>query len=90
MDYINNDIKIIYTNSELCSHNLNHIYILSSYICYYGKFQIDVIDLRLTEIFNEVERKINEKKINPNDFNNIIEYIYNIVFPDNNDINAGY
>ena len=90
LDYINNDIKIIDINSELCSHNLNHIYILSSYICYYGKFQIDVIDLRLTEIFNEVERKINEKKINSNDFNNIIEYIYNIVFPDNNDINAGY
>ena len=86
LEYINNDINDTDVNSELCSINMKHIFLLSAFICYYGKFQIDVIDLRLTEIFNEVEREVNEKKLTSNNFDNIIDYICNIVFKDKNDI----
>ena len=80
LEYINNNIDINSFNSNLCDLYLRNIYHLSEYLCYYGKFQMDVIDLRLTEIFYEVEREIKENHLNPNDFSNIIEYIYNLVF----------
>ena len=86
LEHINN-IDIDCINFDLCNINLKIIYFLSEYLCYYGKFQMDVIDLRLTEIFSEVERMINENKLNPNDFSDIIEYIFNIVFEDKTDIN---
>ena len=86
MEYFNNNINNDSVNSELCNLNLRYIYNLSEYLCYYGKFQIDVIDLRLTEIFSEVEREINEQNLNPNDFDNIVKYIYDLVFPDKIDI----
>ena len=80
-DYINN-INIGSINLELCLSNLKHIYNLSEYFCFKGKFQIDIIDLRLSEIFLELEKDINDNIINSNDFNDIIEYLYNKVFPD--------
>ena len=85
LEYINN-IDIDGINLDLCILNLKIIYFLSEYLCYYAKFQIDIIDLRLTEIFSEVERMISENKLNPNDFSEIIEYIFNIVFEENTDI----
>jgi hypothetical protein len=86
LEHINN-IDIDCINFDLCGLNLKSIYLLSEYLCYYGKFQMDVIDLRLTEIFSEVERMINENKLNPNDFSDIMEYIFNIVFEEKTDIN---
>ena len=86
LEYINNNIDKDTINYELCFTNLKYIYNLSEYICHYGKFQIDVIDLRLSEIFSEVEKEINSHNLSSNDFNNIIEYIYNKVFPDKIDI----
>ena len=78
-EWINNiDIELI--NYELCVANLRKIYILSEYLCYYGKFQMDIIDLRLTEIFVNVEKEIKNNKINPKDFGDILEYIYNNIF----------
>ena len=78
-EWINNiDIELI--NYELCVANLRKIYILSEYLCYYGKFQMDIIDLRLTEIFVNVEKEIKNNKINPKDFGDILEYIYNNLF----------
>ena len=85
LEYINN-IDIDCINLDLCILNLKIIYFLSEYLCYYSKFQIDIIDLRLTEIFSEVERMISENKLNSNDFSEIIEYIFNIVFEENTDI----
>ena len=51
------------------------------YICYKGKFQIDIIDLRLSEIFLNVENEINKKVINPNSFDEILNFIHNNIFP---------
>ena len=86
-EYIKNKIENDEINYDLCFANIKYIYNLSEYLCYYGKFQIDVIDLRLTEIFSEVEREIKENRLKPNDFSNILEYIYNnIVFLNKIDI----
>ena len=79
-DFINS-IDTDSINFELCHKNLKSIYNLSEYLCYYGKFEIDVIDLRLAEMLLELENKINENEINSNDFNDIIEYLYNEFFP---------
>ena len=79
IEYINNiDIELI--NYELCIANLKKIYTLSEYLCFYGKFQMDIIDLRLSEIFLNVEKEINNKKIGSKDFSEIITYIYNSLF----------
>ena len=86
LEYINNNIDKDNINYELCFANLKYIYNLSEYICHYGKFQIDVIDLRLSEIFSEVEREINSHNLSSNDFNSVIEYIYNKVFPEKIDL----
>ena len=85
MEYINNNIDTDMINFDLCSQNLKYIYNTAEYICHYCKFQIDVIDLRLSELFLEVEREINENNLSSSDFNGIIEYIYNIVFPEKED-----
>ena len=90
MEYINNNIDIKTVNFELCSMNMKYISNIAEYICQYSKFQIDVIDLRLSELFSEVEREINENNLTPNDFNGIIEYIFNLVFPDRVDINNDF
>ena len=90
MEYINKNIDIKTVNFELCSMNMKYISNIAEYICQYSKFQIDVIDLRLSELFSEVEREINENNLTPNDFNGIIEYIYNLVFPDRVDINNDF
>ena len=90
MEYINNNIDIKTVNFELCSMNMKYISNIAEYICQYSKFQIDVIDLRLNELFSEVEREINENNLTPNDFNGIIEYVYNLVFPDRVDINNDF
>lgn len=41
-NYIEN---VINDNNELNKNNLNLLYIISEYICYLGKFEIDIIDL---------------------------------------------
>jgi hypothetical protein len=51
------------------------------YICYKGKFQIDIIDLRLSEIVLNVENEIKKKLINPNSFDEILNFIHNNIFP---------
>ena len=82
LEFINNiDNDLI--NFELCIANLRNIYALSEYLCYYGKFQMDIIDLRLSEIFLNVEKEINNNKIDPKDFGEIITYIYNSIFINN-------
>ena len=86
-EYINNNIDIDTINFDLCSLNMKYIYNITEYICHYCKFQFDVIDFRLSEIFSEVEREIRENNLSSSDFNGIIEYIYNLVFPDKVDIN---
>ena len=78
-----NNIDIGKINCELCNANLKKIFTLSEYLCYYGKFQMDIIDLRLSEIFLEVEKEINNNKINSKDFGEILEYIYNYIFMNN-------
>jgi hypothetical protein len=90
MEYINNNIDIKTVNYELCSTNIKYISNIAEYICHYSKFQIDVIDLRLSELFSEVEREINENNLSASDFNGIIEYVYNLVFPDRVDINNDF
>ena len=86
LEYINNNINVDKINYELNNTNLKNIYNLSEYLCNYGRFQIEVIDLHLTEIFNEVEREIKEGNLNQNDFKIILEYIYNIIFKNMNNI----
>ena len=71
---------------DLCITNLKKIYDLSEFFCYNGKFQIDIIDLRLSEAFLQVENKINEKVINADDFESVLNYIYNDTFPNKNKI----
>ena len=73
--YINN-LNVL--DSDLNDENLKKIYELSQFFCYKGKFQIDIIDLRLTEIFYEIEIYINE--IKEDTFNNILNYIYKKIF----------
>ena len=75
-----NHIDIDLVNYELCVANLRKIYTLSEYLCYYGKFQMDIIDLRLSEIFLSVEKEIDNKRIGPKDFSEILSYIYNSIF----------
>ena len=75
-----NDIDTEQINYELCIANLNKIYSLSEYLCYYGKFQFDIIDLRISEIFSNIEKEIDYGKINPKNFSEIINYIYNNIF----------
>lgn len=48
-NYIEN---VINDNNELNKNNLNLLYIISEYICYLGKFEIDIIDLRLYKLFS--------------------------------------
>ena len=85
-EYINN-IQTDLNKFELCVANLKIIFTISEYLCYYGKFQIDIIDLRLSEIFLKVENDINTNKIDSNDFDNILNYIYNCIFEKNDDNN---
>ena len=92
LEYISN-IDIDLNKYELCLNNLKLISTLSEYLCYCGKFQMDIIDLRLSEIFLEVENEINKKKISSQDFDSILNYIYNIVInkdnnKNNNDIDS--
>ena len=85
LEYINNlDTDSDEIKYDLCISNLNKIYNISEYFCYKGKFQFDIIDLRLSEIFLEVEEEINYNNINPNDFENILNYLYNIIFSNEN------
>ena len=86
MEYINNNIDMDTINFDLCSLNMKYIYNIAEYICHYCKFQIDVIDLRLSELFSEVEREIKENNLSSTDFNGIIECVYNLVFPDNGNL----
>ena len=74
-NYINN---ITILDSDLNNENLKKINELSQFFCYKGKFQIDIIDLRLTEIFNETEIYVIEN--NENNFSNILNYIYAHIF----------
>jgi len=74
------DINNNTSQNELSSKNLNLIYNLMEYICYKGKFQIDIIDLRLSEIFLNVENEIKKKLINPNNFDEILIFINNNIF----------
>ena len=88
LEYINN-IDIDLNKYELCRGNLKKIFTLSEYICYFGKFQIDIIDLRLSEIFLDVENEIKNNIINGKDFDAILNYIYNSIF-NKNDNNISF
>ena len=80
MDYINNiDIE----TNELCNENFEKIITLSEYFCYCGKFQFDIIDLRLSEIMIEVEREISNNNLDPKHFGKVLEFIYNNIFINN-------
>ena len=83
LDYINK-INIDKYSYELNNTNLENLSKLSEYFCYKGKFQIDIIDLRLSEIFSIIEKEIENKLIDSNDFINTINYIYNLIFHINN------
>jgi hypothetical protein len=87
-EYINN-IDIDLNKYELCRGNLKKIFTLSEYICYFGKFQTDIIDLRLSEIFLDVENEIKNNIINGKDFDAILNYIYNSIF-NKNDNNISF
>ena len=75
-----NNIDTDTINFDLCIFNLKNIFTLSEYLCYYGKFQMDIIDFKLSEIFLNVEKEINNNKIDPKDFSEILNYIYNSIF----------
>ena len=81
-----NKLDIDICKFDLCIANLKKIYDLSEFFCYNGKFQIDIIDLRLSEIFLQVENEINNKVINADDFESVLNYIYNDTFPNKNKI----
>ena len=81
-DYINN-IDTETKENELCNENFEKIITLSEYFCYFGKFQLDIIDLRLSEIMIEVEREISNNKLDPKHFGKVLEFIYNNIFINN-------
>ena len=73
------NIEIDKYNYELNNNNLQKIYELSKYLCFKHQFQTDVIDFKLGEIFFniEIEKEVSDKI---NDFNFILEYLYNRIF----------
>ena len=81
-DYINN-LDTETKKNELCNENFEKIIAISEYFCYFGKFQLDIIDLRLSEIMIEVEKEINNNKLDPKHFRNVLEFIYNNIFINN-------
>ena len=79
-----NNINTEMINFELSLINLKKIFNMSECICYKGKFQIDIIDLRLSEIFLKVENEINNNNLYIYEFEDILDYIYNLIFGNNN------
>ena len=79
-----NNINTDMINFELSLGNLKKIVNMSECLCYKGKFQIDIIDLRLSEIFLNVEKEINNNNLSVYEFDDILEYIYNIILENKN------
>lgn len=72
-------IKLDEFNYELNNDNINKIYELSKYFCLKYKYQIDVIDIKLGDILFNIEQE-QEVMNNINDFNYILDYLYNKIF----------
>ena len=78
-----NYINRINNNVLLSSDIIKKIIKLSEYFCYYGKFEIDIIDFKINQIFNIIEKEINNDNLNPNNYIDIVNFIYNNIFTDN-------
>ena len=82
-NYIEN---ISIDNYELNKENLNLLYKISEYICYLGKFEIEIIDLRLYELFSFIQYKNKEDNFIPNKLEYFLNLINDIIFNESKNI----
>ena len=77
-NYIDN---INIESDELNNSNFDIIYNISQYFCYSYNFELDIIDLKLEELFSSIEYEIKDSRINLNNSSkDLILFITNKIF----------